>query len=137
MFVAQTSLLTVTFLSLIISRILSLMQTTKRSQPTPSHSTMCQYVECHLLLLILLLLLMPLVKCWCMCLPCHPGRPSGVDHTSVRDRKTNLNCPHISFVLFHNVTCYTDSIVSRIHVNTTKLHNITYTLVATGVLLQS
>jgi hypothetical protein len=37
---------------------------------------------------------------------------------------------HISFVLFHNVTCYTNSIVSRIHVNTTKLRYITCTWVA-------
>ena len=27
------------------------------------------------------------------------------------------------FVLFHSVTCYTNSIVSRIHVNITKLRN--------------
>ena len=34
----------------------------QRSQPIPSHCTMCQYVECHLLI-ILLPLLMPLVEC--------------------------------------------------------------------------
>ena len=89
---------------------------------------MCQHVECHLLLLLLLLL--PLVECWCMHTQHRPGRPSGVDHTT-------LTIKMLHFVLFHNVTCYTNSIISHIHVNITKLRNIMCTLVATGMILRS
>jgi hypothetical protein len=105
----------------------------QRSQPTPMHCAICQYVDCHLLILnsyflfLILLILMPLVECWCMHMPHRPRRPSGVFHT----------IKMLHFVLFHNVTCYTNSIVSHIHVNTTKLCNITRTLVATCVILRS
>ena len=56
--------------------------------------------------------------------------------------KAKWSGPHhtikmLHFVLFHSVTCYPNSIVSRILVNTTKLRNIKCTLVATCVILRS
>ena len=39
------------------------------------------------------------------------------------------------FVLFHNVKCYIDSLLARIHVNIDDLLTITCTLVATSVIL--
>jgi hypothetical protein len=133
MFVVQISLLIVTLLSL-ISWILLLLQTAKalqRSQPTPSHCVMCQYVDsvssCSCLVLLFLMLL---VECWCML--CYITREGQVEWTTPHHTIIMLH-----FVLFHRVTCYTNSLVSRIHVNTTKLHNITCTLVATGVILRS
>ena len=44
------------------------------------------------------------------------------------------HCHHynIDFVLFHTITFYTNSLSLCIHVNATKLPNVTFTLVATG-----
>ena len=64
----------------------------QRSQLTPSDCNMCQHLECHLLpLLHLLLLHMPLVEFWCMHMPHRMGRPTGVDHTNIGERRTELN----------------------------------------------
>ena len=110
------------------------MQTTQEVNPHP-HIESCVNMRSVTLLFLFLLffLLMPLVECWWLHPPHHPGRPSRVDHISAVDMRTNSNRPHISFALFHNITCYTNSIISRIHVNTIKLH----TLVATGVILRN
>jgi hypothetical protein len=105
--IVKISLLIVTFLSL-ISLTLSLMQTIKEVNPHP-HIAPCV----NMWNVNLLLLLLPLVECWCLRPPHRPWRPSEVDHTSVSDGRMNSNCPHISFVLFHKVTCYTNSLVSR------------------------
>ena len=140
MFVFQISHLIVTFLSL-ISRNLSLMQTTQKVNPHPCIAPCVNKWSVTFLFFFfffLSLLLLSLVECWCMRPPHRPGKQSGVDHTHVGDGRTNSNCPHISFVSFHSVTCYTNSIASpTIHINTTKLRNITCTLIATGVILQS
>jgi hypothetical protein len=50
---------------------------------------------------------------------------------------TRIHCHYcnVDFVLFRNVTCYTDSLLSCIHVDTTDLLNITCTLFATCVIL--
>jgi hypothetical protein len=55
-----------------------------------------------------------------------------VEWTTPHHTMKMLHC-----VLLHIVTCYTSSIVSHNHVNTTKPHNITCTLVATDVRLRS
>ena len=88
MFVVQVSLLTDTFFVL-ISQILSVMQTTKEVNPHP-HIALCvnQYMKCHFFPIFFYFFLMLLVECWCMHMPHHPGRPSGVDHTTPLKRCT-------------------------------------------------
>ena len=60
MFVVQISLLIVIFLSPYTMNFV-INVNYQRSQPTPSHCAVCQYVECHFLSLVMLL--MPLLKC--------------------------------------------------------------------------
>jgi hypothetical protein len=52
-------------------------------------------------------------------------------HTSIGDRRTNSNCHPLCYSIMSQ--CYTNSIVSRIHIDTIELRNITCTLVATSV----
>jgi hypothetical protein len=128
MFVIQ--LLIDTFLFL-ISRKLSLLQTTQEVNSHP-HITLCVNMWNVFFFFFFLCHLLNVGAC-----VRHIAREGhGVDHISVGDKRTNSNCPHISFVLFRNVTCYTNSIASRIHVNTTKLCNVMCTLVATGAILR-
>jgi hypothetical protein len=133
MFLVQISLLTVTFHSL-IPRNLSLMQTTKEVNP---HPRIASCVNMWSVFFFFFFFLCPLLNVGACVF--HIAWEGQVEWTTlgVGDRRTNSNCPHISFVIFHSVTCYTNSMVSRIHVNTTKLCNITCTLVATCLILRS
>ena len=128
MFVVQISLLIVTFLSL-TSQIFSLMQASKENNPYPRITPCVNKWSVFFLILILILFIMPLVECWCMHMPHCPGRPSGVGHTNEDERSMNSN-----FIVSHATLI---SIVSLVHVNTTKCGNITCTLVATCVILRS
>ena len=83
MFVVQISLLIVTFLSL-ISQNLSLMQTTKEVDPQP-----CTAPCANIWSVTFFFFRRHFVECWCMRLPHRPGMPSGVDHTSVGNGRTN------------------------------------------------
>ena len=127
MFLVQISLLIVTFLSL-ISQILSLMQTIKKVNSHP-HIAPCVNMWSVTFLFLLFLFFF-----------CHLLNVGArICHIT---RKTKWSGPHhtikvLHFVLFHSVTCYTDSIVSCIPVNTTELCNITCTLVATSILRSS
>ena len=121
MFVAQVSLLLVTFLPDVI-------QSTKVNPP-PSHCAMYQYVECHFLLLLLLL---ALVECWCMHIPfAQEGR---VEWTTLTERRGEERRMNSKSIVSHATLILKGSCI---HVNTTKIRNITCTLVATCVILRS
>ena len=134
MFIVQISLPIVTFLSL-ISRNLSLMQITKEVNPHP-HIAPCVNIWSVTFLFLFFVLCHLLNVGTCVC---HIAQEGQVEWTtiSIGDGRKNSICPHISSVLFRNVTCYTNSIISRIHVNTTKLYNIRCILVATSVILHN
>ena len=129
LFVVQISLPIFTILSL-ISRTLSSMQTTQEVNPhLPIVSCVNMWSVTFLFLFSFRL--------------CHLLNVGACVHQIAREGQVewttlaSSNCPYISFVLFHNVTHYTNSIVSCIHVTTTKFRNITCTLVATGVIPRS
>ena len=89
---------------------------------------MCQHVECHIFSFLFFFFF------------CHSLNVGACICQIVQEGRVGWTTPHHTirishFVSFHNVICYTNSIASRIHANTTKLHNITCTLVATGVIL--
>jgi hypothetical protein len=123
MFVVQFSFLVI-FPSL-VSRSLSLMQTPKKSTHTLAlrHVSACGVSSS---------LTSSYVTCWVLvhAYATSPGKAewrSGLQYT----------IKMLHFVLFYSVTCYIDSIVSHIHVDTTKTCNVTRTLVATCVILWS
>ena len=68
------------------------------------------------------------------------------NHQRIQTTRSKASCCHhcnyyhycnVDIVLFHNVTCYTYSHLSRIHVNTIELLNITWTSVARSAILWS
>ena len=128
MFVVQISLLIVTFLSPNISNFV-INANHQRSQPTPLHCAMCQYVECHFLIVILLL--SSYATCW-MLVHAYAALPGRVKWSGPHQRRWEENV-----IKFQSVTCYTNSTVSRIHVNTARLRNIICPLVAACVILRS
>ena len=54
--------------------------------------------------------------------------PKNLNHMLAHITLSLCHCCDVDFVLFHNVTCYTNSLLSCIHINTTCLLNSTYTL---------
>jgi hypothetical protein len=124
MFIGQISTLIVTLLSL-MSLFLSLMQTTKEVNPHPCIPPCVNIWSVTFLFLFFLCQLLNVGACICHIV--RKAKWSGPHHT----------VKMLHFVLFHSVICYTNSKVSYIHVNTTKLHNTTSSLVATCVVLQS
>ena len=111
MFIVQISFLIVTFLSL-TSQNLWLCKPPKNSTHTLA---LCHVSKCGVSSSSSSF--MPLVECWCMRPPHYPGRPSGVDHTSVGDGRTNqivLTSPlcysimsHAILILYYHISMLT------------------------------
>ena len=124
MFVVQISLLFVTFLSL-VSQILSLLQTTiivKTHTLTSCHLSIYGVSPSYSSSFY--------ATCW-MLVHAYVTSPGKAECSGPHQWRWEENESQ-----FHSVTCHTNSIVSRIHVSTTKLYNIMCTLVATCVILR-
>jgi hypothetical protein len=67
----------------------------------------------------------------------HQGIQTTRSHASRCHHYNDYHYCNVDFVVFHNVTCYTNSLSLRIHAKTTELLNIMCTLVATRVRLRS
>ena len=87
-----------------------------------------------------------LAPCYHISLPCIMGFDNKINHQRIQTTRSHVSCCHhcsychycdVDFVLFRNVTCYTNSMLSHIHINTTLFLNTTCTLVATSVVLWS
>ena len=65
-----------------------------------------------------------LTPCYHMTLPYIMGFDIKMSHQRIQTTCSQASCCHqydVEFVLFHNVACYTNSFLSHIHVNNTKL----------------
>jgi hypothetical protein len=130
MFVAQISLLVVTFLSL-LSWNFVINANHWRSQ---SHALALRHVSiCGVLpsCSCYFSFSFSYATCWMLVHAC--ATSSGKAKWSAPNHAITM----LHFVSFHSVTWYTNSILSRIHVHARKLCDITCTLVATGVILRS
>ena len=76
--------------------------------------------------------------------PCHisfsniTGLDIAIIHQNIQTTRSHAPrcyCCNVDFVLFHNITCCTNVLLSCVHVNTTYLLDTTCTLVATCVIL--
>ena len=105
------------------------MQTTKEVNPHPRITPCVNMWSVTFFFFFFFLHLLNVGAC-----VCHISQEGQVEWTTPH-HTTPLKMLH--FMLFHSVTCYANCGVSRIHVNTTKLCNVTCTLVATGAILRS
>jgi hypothetical protein len=125
MFLVQVSLLIVTFLSLVLQN-LSFMQTT---QEKSTHTLTLRHVStCGVSFSSSSSSSSSYATCWMLV---HIAREGQVEWITLGRWRENK----FKWIIWCHVL--PNSIVSRIHVNTTNLHNIMCTLVATNVILRS